>query len=68
MSMAMSRFQDIGMFYAKTIASILNGARPRDLNQRFEQPARIAINLNTAIEIGYDPSIDILAVADEIYE
>jgi ABC-type uncharacterized transport system substrate-binding protein len=68
MSMAMSRFQDIGLFYAKTIASILNGARPRDLNQRFEQPARIAINLNTAIEIGYDPSIDILAVADEIHE
>lgn len=68
MSIAMSRFQDIGLFYAKTIARILNGARPRDLNQRFEQPARIAINLNTAIEIGYDPSIDILAVADEIYE
>lgn len=68
MSLAMSRFRAIGEFYAQTIAKIFNGAKPRQLNQKFEQPARIAINLHTALEIGYDPSIEILAVADEIYE
>ena len=68
MSLAMSRFRAIGEFYAQTIAKVFNGAKPRELNQKFEQPARIAINLHTALEIGYDPSIEILAVADEIYE
>ncbi len=68
MSLAMSRFRAIGKFYAQTMAKVFNGAKPRQLNQKFEQPARIAINLHTALEIGYDPSIEILAVADEIYE
>ena len=68
MSLAMSRFRAIGEFYAQTMAKVFNGAKPRELNQKFEQPARIAINLNTALSIGYDPSIEILAVADEIYE
>lgn len=67
-SVAMSRFMKIGEFYAETIAKIFNGAKPRELNQRFDHPARIAINIKTASLIGYDPPIEILASADEIYQ
>lgn len=68
LSVAMSRFMKIGEFYAETIAKIFNGAKPGELNQRFDQPARIAINIKTASAIGYDPPIEILAAADEIYQ
>ena len=57
-----------GLWYAETIGRILNGAQPRDLNQVFESPKIIAINLEAASLTGYDPPASILSVADEIYE
>jgi len=57
-----------GLWYAEAIGRILNGARPRDLDQVFESPKTIAINLEAASLIGYDPPSSILLVADEIYE
>jgi len=68
LSIARAGFRFIGRFHAETIAKIFNGARPRDLEQVFEDPPRIAINLKAAQEIGWDPPIDILGSADEIYE
>lgn len=50
-----------------TIAKILNGAKPRHLTQIFLNPPKIAINLKTAQLIGYDPSVDIVGAADEIF-
>ncbi len=50
------------------MAKILNGARPRQLDQVFEGPPKIAINLKTAQIIGYDPPVDVLGAADEIYQ
>lgn len=57
-----------GLWYAEAIGRILNGSRPRDLDQVFESPKTIAINLEAASLIGYDPPAPILLVADEIYE
>ncbi len=68
MSLAQSNFKFIARFHAETIAKIFNGAKPLDLPQIFEYPSRIAINLKTAAIIGYDPLIDILGVADEIFK
>ncbi|MBI9089213.1 MAG: ABC transporter substrate-binding protein [Desulfobacterium sp.] len=68
MSIARANFKYIAMFHAKTIAKIFNGSKPRDLEQFFEDPPRIAINLKAAQIIGYNPSIDILSAADEIYD
>jgi ABC-type uncharacterized transport system substrate-binding protein len=64
---AQAGFKYIGEFHAQTIAKIFNGARPRDLDQLFMDPARIAINTRTANIIGYDPPEEILNMADEIY-
>ena len=68
LSIAQAGFQPVGEFYAKTMGAILNGAMPRELKQIFEEPSKIAINLKTADKIGILPSIDILSVADELYQ
>jgi ABC-type uncharacterized transport system substrate-binding protein len=68
LSIARAGFRHVGRFHAETIARIFNGAKPRDLEQVFEDPPRIAINLKSAQIIGYDPTVDILGSADEIYE
>lgn len=68
LSIAVADYKYVGRFYAGSIAKILNGAKPRQLDQVFEDPPKIAINLKTAELIGYDPSVDVLGTADEIYQ
>ncbi|WP_320044902.1 ABC transporter substrate binding protein [uncultured Desulfobacter sp.] len=68
MSISRANFQYVGRFYAKTMAKIFNGAKPRNIGQLFEDPPKIAINLKTAELIGYDPPVDVLSAADEIFE
>lgn len=68
LSISQAGFKYEGRFYAETLAKILNGAKPRQLDQVFEAPPKIAINLKTAEIIGYDPPVDVLGAADEIYQ
>lgn len=68
LSIAQAEFKYEGKFHAKCIAKIFNGAKPNDLDQIFESPSKIAINLATAQLIDYDPAVDILGAADEIYQ
>ncbi|MDY0038877.1 MAG: ABC transporter substrate binding protein [Desulforhabdus sp.] len=68
LSISMAGFKYVGRFHAENVAKILNGAKPRDVNQVFESPPKIAINLATASIIGYDPPVDVLGAADEIYQ
>lgn len=68
LSIARAGFRYVARFHAETIAKIFNGAKPRDLEQLFEDPPRIAINLKTAQIIGYDPGVDILGSSDEVFE
>jgi ABC-type uncharacterized transport system substrate-binding protein len=67
LSIARAGFKYIARFHAQTIAKIFNGAKPRDLDQVFQDPPRIAINTQTARTIGYDPPVEILNMADEVY-
>jgi ABC-type uncharacterized transport system substrate-binding protein len=67
LSIARAGFNYIAKYHAQTIAKIFNGAKPRDLDQLFMDPPRIAINTKTAQIIGYDPAIETLNMADEIY-
>ncbi len=68
LSISKANFKYVGLFYAETIAKIFNGAKPRQLEQVFEAPPKIAINLKTAEIIVYDPPVDVLGAADEIYQ
>ncbi len=67
LSIATSGFKYVAEYHAKKIARILNGAKPRSLPILFEDPAKIAINLKTCQAIGFDPPVDILGAADEIF-
>ncbi|MBF0225561.1 MAG: ABC transporter substrate-binding protein [Desulfobacterales bacterium] len=60
-------FVDVGRFNANVIASILNGIKPREINQIFENPKKVAINLEVARIIGFDVPPGLKAIADEIY-
>ena len=68
LSIARADFSEVGRWHAVVAAKIFNGAKPRDLNQIFEDPKKIALNIKTALLIGYDPPVDVLGAADEIYE
>jgi len=67
-SLAQADRSYVGLFYAETIARIFNGAKPRELSQIWVDPPKIALNLETARIIGFDPPVDILLAADEVYE
>jgi ABC-type uncharacterized transport system substrate-binding protein len=67
-SISQAGFKYIGEYHAEIMAKILNGAKPRELTQLFEEPPKIAINLKTAEVIGFDPPVDILLAADEIFQ
>jgi len=68
MSLAQASYADVGLFHAETIARIFNGAKPRQLSQIWIDPAKIALNLDTTRRIGFDPPVDILLAADEVYQ
>lgn len=68
MSLAQASFADIGQFEAEAIAAVVNGKKPREVNQIFEPELGLAINLKTAMRIGWNPPLEILAAVDEIYQ
>ena len=68
MSLSQASYKYVGEFNAKTIAKVFNGAKPRDIPQIFEEPPKIAINIKTAEIIGYDPPVDVMLAADEIFQ
>jgi len=68
MSIAQADLSHVGLFHAETIARTLNGALPRELSQLWVAPPKIALNLSTSRRIGFDPPVDILLAADEVYE
>lgn len=67
-SLSQKGFKYVGQFHATTFAQVFNGAEPNQLNQLFEEPPKIAINLKTAELIGFDPPVVLIGAADEIYD
>jgi ABC-type uncharacterized transport system substrate-binding protein len=68
LSVSRGGFQAVGRYHAEVMAKILNGASPGSLNQIFEDPKKIAINLKTAEVIGLKVPTGLIQAADEIYE
>ncbi len=67
LSLSQASYKYVGEFNAKVMAKVFNGAKPRQLEQLFEAPPKIAINLKTAEIIGFNPPVDVMLAADEIY-
>ncbi len=68
MSLSQASYKYVGEFNAQTIAKVFNRAKPREIGQLFEEPPKIAINLKTAEVIGYNPPVDVMLAADEIFQ
>ncbi len=66
-SLSQAGFRYVGEFHAETFAMVFNGAKPNQLEQLFEEPPKIAINLGTAELIGFDPPLVLLGAADEVF-
>ncbi len=67
-SLSQAGFRYVGEFHAETFAMVFNGAKPNQLEQLFEEPPKIAINLGTAELIGFDPPLVLLGAADEVFD
>lgn len=67
-SLSQAGFRYVGEFHAETFAMVFNGAKPNQLEQLFEEPPKIAINLRTAELIGFDPPLVLLGAADEVFD
>jgi len=67
MTIADSRYKQRARFMVSKMIKILEGAKPRDLPIVFAPGPRLAINLAAAKKIGWDPPIDILASADQVF-
>ena len=67
-SLSRAGYKYVGRFHAETIAKVLNGALPNQLNQLYEEPPKIALNLKTAEIIGFDPPIVLLGATDELFD
>jgi ABC-type uncharacterized transport system substrate-binding protein len=57
----------LGAFYAEKIAKIINGATPNQLEQRYETPTSIALNLEVARNLGWEIPVEVLTAVDEVY-
>ena len=63
-----SGYTELGRYQARKLDRILNGTKPRDLEQVLKDPLEIAVNLKTIRLIGFDMPEGILRVATEKYE
>ena len=68
MAVSAANFEIVGGFDGEAIAKVLNGAKPRAVNQAFITPPSITLNLQVADMIGYAPPFTILLTADEVYQ
>ncbi|NNF98285.1 MAG: ABC transporter substrate-binding protein [Desulfobacteraceae bacterium] len=63
-----SGYTELGRYNAGKFGEILNGKKPISLEQVFEDPLAIAVNIKTAREIGIEIPKSILRIAAEKYE
>lgn len=68
LSISQANFRGQGAFAAKAIANMIKGESPRSQKQAYEEPLSLAVNLRTAMLIGWNPSLAVLAAVDEIFQ
>ena len=68
LSVSQVNFSGQGMFAARAIARIIQGESPRAQKQSYEERLSLAVNLRTAMLIGWNPSLAVLAAVDQIFQ
>ncbi len=62
-----SGYAELGRYNAMKLCAILNGIKPIELNQVFEDPLDISVNMETVRQIGFNMPGNILKIAAEIH-
>jgi len=62
-----SGYKKKGSYNSIKFAEILNGAKPRSLDQTFKDPLDIAVNMDAVRSIGFKMPQSILKIAHEVY-
>ncbi|MCF8067109.1 MAG: ABC transporter substrate-binding protein [Desulfobacterales bacterium] len=68
LSVGRENFKLPGRFYAESIVQIFNGVKPGDLNQVLKEELTLAINLETARRIGYNPPVNLMKITGIVYD
>ncbi len=68
LSISQADFSGQGLFAARAVLNIAQGQLPRAQSQIYEEAMSLAVNLHTAMLIGWNPSLAVLAAVDEIYQ
>lgn len=68
LSISRANFRFLGEFHAKVIANSFNGAVPASQEFIFEEPVKLAINVQTSKMIEWDVPLMVLGIADDIYK
>ena len=67
MSLDEDDFTGSGQFEARVVQKVLSGILPGDIDQIYYPPMTMALNIKTAMAIGWDPPFEVLAAVDELY-
>lgn len=67
LSISQTNFSGQGLFAARVIENIIRGESPRAQNQIYEEPLSLAVNLHTAMLVGWNPPLAVLAAVDEVF-
>lgn len=68
MGVTEKRYKDAGLFHARVVATIFNGATPRHVEQVYEDPKRLVINLEVARRMGFKTPHSLIRISDETFE
>ena len=62
-----TNLDNYGFFEAQVISQVLQGTKPRSINQRYIQSNGLAINLKTAMQMGWKPPFGLLLTVETAY-
>jgi ABC-type uncharacterized transport system substrate-binding protein len=68
MSIGRDNFEDASLFEAKVVEAIISGQTPRRINQVYEAPLTLALNLKMTLAIGWNPPFEVLIAMDQMYQ
>ncbi|MDO5532996.1 ABC transporter substrate binding protein [Sutterella sp.] len=67
LSISESSTEEEGVFTARQVGSVILGAAPGTLVQKYESSVTLAMNLTTVKRIGWNPPLEILVAVDEFF-
>ncbi len=61
-------FAGMGRFEAKVVEQVLQGVKPSSINMRFQRSQSLVLNLKTAMDMGWQPPLGLLATVERTFE